>query len=166
MCFGSAVAEAPTVETPLVEKIERTQRQLVQRGAELLDLVYGPRWFRTEIVSLAEVKKTTEDMSFILNRLEGRREYLGYRPTTFEKVTQKALKQGWTFQPGELTHDASHPSTEFWGEEYGFFRNDERAAWQEAWVEEIRKRRYNRPTKRRLSTETATRVRRSRKAVN
>lgn len=111
---------------------------VVARGAAVLDVVFGPKWFRTEVVSLARVTSSSV-FAFLFEKLG----------LNYETLTTAAEKKGYVFAPGQLFDLAS----ELKGAEFGFYRGPDDL--NDAWADAIRARRYNRPAKRRVSTKTA-----------
>lgn len=111
----------------------------VARGAALLDAVYGTKWFRTENVSLGELYAGRQ----LFEKLGD-----GWKSLT-EKAKKSTVGRNLVMLDDENEID---------GEAYGFYGGDP-AGQREAWVNEIRRRRYNRPSRRRVSTETAREVR-------
>ena len=113
----------------------------VARGAAALDAVYGTKWFRTENVSLGELVDLTHRFDRIFGTLEG----LDYpwRPFTAKLREAQSVPRSLMLTSDEIN-----------GEKFGFYGGD-RDALLEAWKNEIRTRRYNRPAKRRVSSATA-----------
>jgi hypothetical protein len=140
MCASLGVSDR--VSRPVKEVPTAAAR--VARGAALLDAVYGPKWFRTENVSLGEVRKQELQVPFILNRLEGSTSDT-YDSDVFEAITRKAKEAGFRFRDGELFSDGS----KFWGEAFGIFASETGPELGQLWANEIRSRRYNRPRRKR-----------------
>jgi hypothetical protein len=132
--------------------VKETVAERVARGAAALDLVYGPKWFRTENVSLADVRQGLSGMMYGFKRLFTN---LG---DTYESFTAKLKAK--TTVPRSLMIGAGIPEID--GGKYGFYDNGgdgELAALRQEWARVIQERRYNRPARRRISAETASMVR-------
>lgn len=112
----------------------------VKRGAEALDLVYGPKWFRTENVSLGSLSRKS-NFEFLFKNFDD-----GYVSFTRKLNAKNPVHRSMLFSPGTSYAEVD-------GSKFGFYDNADQLA--EAWRAEIRTRRYNRPSKRRVSETTA-----------